>query len=78
MEIKDADATVVLTLETGGLGIVLSDPTEGQMTISPEVVGTGSLAVDVVFDYDIKVTLADASVTPWIRGPITLIEKITT
>lgn len=77
MEVKDASGTVVLTLETGGSGIVLSDPTNGQMTVSPEAVGTSGLSLDVVLSYDVKVTLADSSVTPWVKGTITLVEKIT-
>jgi hypothetical protein len=77
MEVKNAAGDIVLTLQTSGSGIVFNDPTAGQMTISPEVVGTGALSLDVVLEYDLKVTLADASVTPWFRGSITLIEKIT-
>lgn len=77
MEVKDAAGDVVLTLQTGGTGIVLTDAANGQMTISPEVVGTSSMALFVVYNYDLKVTLADTTVTPWIRGTITLVEKIT-
>ncbi len=77
MEIKNAAGTVVLTLQTGGTGIALTNPTQGELTISPEVVGTSTLPLDNILLYDLKVTLADTSVYPWFRGIITLIEKIT-
>jgi hypothetical protein len=77
MQIKNAAGTVVLTLQTGGAGIALTNPTQGELTISPEVVGTSTLPLDNILLYDLKVTLADTSVYPWFRGIITLIEKIT-
>jgi hypothetical protein len=77
MQIKNAAGTVVLTLQTGGTGIALTNPTQGELTISPEVVGTSTLPLDNILLYDLKVTLADTSVYPWFRGIITLIEKIT-
>jgi hypothetical protein len=77
MQIKNAAGTVVLTLQTGGTGIALTNPTQGELTISPEVVGTSTLPLDNILSYDLKVTLADTSVYPWFRGIITLIEKIT-
>jgi hypothetical protein len=77
MQIKNAAGTVLLTLQTGGTGIALTNPTQGELTISPEVVGTSTLPLDNILLYDLKVTLADTSVYPWFRGIITLIEKIT-
>jgi hypothetical protein len=77
MQIKNAAGTVVLTLQTGGTGIAITNPTQGELTISPEVVGTSTLPLDNILLYDLKVTLADTSVYPWFRGIITLIEKIT-
>lgn len=77
MQVKNAAGTVVLTLQTGGLGIVLTAPTLGELTISPESVGTGTLTLDNLLYYDLKVTLADTTVYPWFRGTITLIDKIT-
>jgi hypothetical protein len=77
MQIKNAAGTVVLALQTGGTGIALTNPTQGELTISPEVVGTSTLPLDNILLYDLKVTLADTSVYPWFRGIITLIEKIT-
>ena len=77
IELKDPAGTVALTLETGGAGIVLTDPTNGKMTVSPEVVGTTGMSVDIVYEYDVKVTLADASITPWVRGTVTFETKIT-
>jgi hypothetical protein len=77
MQIKNAAGTVVLTLQTGGTGIALTNPTQGELTISPEVVGTSTLPLDNILLYDLKVTLADTTIYPWFRGIITLIEKIT-
>ena len=77
MQIKNAAGAVVLTLQTGGTGIALTNPTQGELTISPEVVGTSTLPLDNVLLYDLKVTLADTTIYPWFRGIITLIEKIT-
>jgi hypothetical protein len=77
MQLRDSSGTVALTLQTGGSGIVITTPASGIFTISPEAVGTGSLSLDIVYSYDIKVTLADTTVTPWTRGTVTLIDKTT-
>lgn len=77
MQIKNAAGTVLLTLATGGQGIVLTTPLAGVMTISPEAVGTGSLPLDNVLNTDLKVTLSSGDVHVFFRAIITLIDKVT-
>lgn len=77
MELKNASGTVVLTLQTGGSGIVVSSPSSGILTISPEAVGTSSLPVGNVLTTDLKVTYSDSTVHVFFRGTVTLIDKVT-
>jgi hypothetical protein len=78
MQIKSASGSVLLTLTTtGNAGIALTNPTQGQMTISPEAVGTGSLPISNVLNTDLKLTLSSGVVYVLFRATITLIDKIT-
>lgn len=77
MQIRRADGTLALTLATGGQGIVLTTPASGIMTVSPEVVGTGSLPVDVTMYTDMKVTLSSGVVYPFFRGTVVVYDNIT-
>lgn len=78
MQIKGASGSVLLTLTTtGNAGIALTNPASGQMTISPEAVGTGSLPISNVLNTDLKLTLSSGVVYVLFRATITLIDKIT-
>lgn len=78
MQIKSASGSVLLTLTTtGNAGIALTNPASGQMTISPEAVGTGSLPISNVLNTDLKLTLSSGVVYVLFRATITLIDKIT-
>lgn len=78
MQVKSASGSVLLTLTTvGNAGIALTNPIQGQMTISPEAVGTGSLPISNVLNTDLKLTLSSGVVYVLFRSTITLIDKIT-
>ena len=78
MQIKSASGSVLLTLTTtANAGIALTNPTAGQLTISPEAVGTGSLPISNVLNTDLKLTLSSGVVYVLFRSTITLIDKIT-
>jgi hypothetical protein len=78
MQIKSASGSVLLTLTTtANAGIALTNPTSGQMTISPEAVGTGTLPISNVLNTDLKLTLSSGVVYVLFRATITLIDKIT-
>ena len=78
MQVKSASGSVLLTLTTvGNAGIALTNPAQGQMTISPEAVGTGSLPISNVLNTDLKLTLSSGVVYVLFRATITLIDKIT-
>ncbi len=78
MQIKSASGSVLLTLTTtANAGIALTNPTQGQMTISPEAVGTGTLPISNVLNTDLKLTLSSGVVYVLFRATITLIDKIT-
>lgn len=78
MQVKSASGSVLLTLTTvGNAGIALTNQTQGQMTISPEAVGTGSLPISNVLNTDLKLTLSSGVVYVLFRATITLIDKIT-
>jgi len=78
MQIKSASGSVLLTLTTtANAGIALTNTTSGQMTISPEAVGTGTLPISNVLNTDLKLTLSSGVVYVLFRATITLIDKIT-
>lgn len=78
MQIKSASGSVLLTLTTtANAGIALTNPTSGQMTISPEAVGTGTLPISNVLNTDLKLTLSSGVVYVLFRATITLIDIIT-
>ncbi len=78
MQIKSASGSVLLTLTTtANAGIALTNPTQGQLTISPEAVGTGTLPISNVLNTDLKLTLSSGVVYVLFRATITLIDKIT-
>ena len=79
MAVKNAAGATLLTYSTAaGQGIALTNPTSGQLTVSPEALGTGTLPLSNALNTDMKLQLASGVIYVLFRGSITLIDKVTT
>ena len=73
MEVRDeAGGTVLLTLQTGGSGITLTD---GLIALLKDAATMNIAAGEYV--YDLQVIYPDASVKTWFRGTFTVSEDVT-
>ena len=78
MAIKNAAGATLLTYSTAtGQGITLTNPALGQLTVSPEALGTGTLPLSNALNTDMKLQLSSGVIYVLFRGSITLIDKVT-
>jgi hypothetical protein len=79
MAIKNAAGATLLTYSTAaGQGITLTNPASGQLTVSPEALGTGTTyRYSNALNTDMKLQLSSGVIYVLFQGSITLTDKVT-
>lgn len=63
----------ILSLDSDGHGISITDSTAGELTISPTIISSTEFGE---YKYEVEFTLSDGSVKTWLSGLLTLQEDI--
>ena len=75
MEIKRLDGTLVMALSIGD-GIIYTDPTGGEMTITIDAADTASLDPEYTYLYDVQWTNG-SNVRTVVAGNLRIMKQIT-